>query len=360
MNKKEIIFRVILLVIILYFFLVSIKLLGGSFKLFGQGFAKELISFTGNPLVGLFIGILATSLVQSSSATTSLIVGLVAAGGLPITIAIPMIMGANIGTSITNTIVSLAHITKKSEFKKAFEVATIHDFFNIIVVAILLPLEIYFHILEKSALALTSFVLGSGTNLTFKSPLDYIVKPVADSTMISLNNNAIIILIFSLSLLFFSLRYFVKIMKPLVQTEFKHLIDKHLFKNWFRSFMFGLLLTVVAQSSSVTTSLAVPLAGVGIITLRKMFPYILGANIGTTFTALIAASVTGSSAAVTIALAHLLFNVYGIVIVVPIRRIPLWLSEKVADISLKSKFIPLTYIGTVFYLIPLAVVFFLH
>ena len=359
MNKKEILKRVIVLIIILYVFLLSIKLMGGSFKLFGKDFAESLISFTVNPFVSLFIGILATSLVQSSSATSSLIVGLVAAGSLPITGAVPMIMGANIGTSITNTIVSLAHITKKGEFRKAFEVATIHDFFNFFVVLILFPLEYFFHILEKSATFLTSFFLG-GNLVSFKSPLDAIIKPVSKYLINASGNNAIGILIVSAILLFVSLRYFVKVMKPLAETEFKHLLDKHIFGSSWRAFSFGVLLTIMAQSSSVTTSLVVPLAGVGIITLRKMFPYIIGANVGTTFTSLIAASVTGSPAAITIGLVHLLFNLYGIIIVYPFRSIPLKLSEKVAEMSVKSKIIPFTYIGTVFYLIPIAVIFFVR
>ena len=121
MKRNVLIKNAILIALTLYVFLISIKLMGGAFKLFGNDFAHQLITFTTNPLVGLFIGILATSLVQSSSATTSVIVGLVASNALSITNAIPMIMGANIGTSITNTLVSLAHIHKKDEFKKAFE-----------------------------------------------------------------------------------------------------------------------------------------------------------------------------------------------------------------------------------------------
>ncbi|MEI5617209.1 thymidylate synthase, partial [Streptomyces brasiliscabiei] len=88
------------------------------------------------------------ALIQSSSTVTSIIVGLVA-GGLPVELAIPMIMGANIGTTVTNTLVSLGHVRYKDEFKRAFASATIHDFFNLLAVAIFLPLEMAFGILEK-------------------------------------------------------------------------------------------------------------------------------------------------------------------------------------------------------------------
>ena len=95
--------RIVLLAGILYAFLVSIGLMGAAFKIFGKGVANQLMTMTANPLVGLFTGILATTLVQSSSTTTSITVGLLAAGSLTIEGAIPIIMGANIGTSVTNT-----------------------------------------------------------------------------------------------------------------------------------------------------------------------------------------------------------------------------------------------------------------
>jgi hypothetical protein len=115
----------LLLVVILYFFLTSIDLISGSFKLMGKDLATQLFSYTMNPFSGLLTGILATSLVQSSSTVTSLIVGLVAGGTVTIEQAVPMVMGANIGTSITNTIVSLGHMTHKQEFQRAFAGATV-------------------------------------------------------------------------------------------------------------------------------------------------------------------------------------------------------------------------------------------
>ncbi|MGD2114225.1 MAG: Na/Pi symporter, partial [Acidobacteriota bacterium] len=112
--------RVALLALLLFAFFVGLDMMGLAFKLFGKGLAQEMIARTANPFVGLLVGILATSLVQSSSTTTSMTVGLVAAGALTIDGAIPIIMGANIGTSVTNTLVSLGHVTRREEFKRAF------------------------------------------------------------------------------------------------------------------------------------------------------------------------------------------------------------------------------------------------
>lgn len=89
---------------LLYVFLVGVGLLEGGIRQFGEGFETQLLESVGNPLAGLFAGIAATVLVQSSSISTSTIVGLVGAGSLPVSLAVPMVMGANIGTTVTNTL----------------------------------------------------------------------------------------------------------------------------------------------------------------------------------------------------------------------------------------------------------------
>ena len=85
---------------LVYLLLVAVSLIGGGFKLAAGDHAKELFAFASNPVAGLVVGTVATALIQSSSTVTSIIVGLVA-GGLPVSIAIPMVMGANIGTNMT-------------------------------------------------------------------------------------------------------------------------------------------------------------------------------------------------------------------------------------------------------------------
>ena len=134
--------------------------------------AKALFAFATNPFLGLLVGTVATALIQSSSTVTSIIVGLVA-GGLPVVTAVPMVMGANIGTTITNTLVSLGHVAERGEFRRAFAAATVHDFFNLLSVAIFFPIEIVFHPLEKMGLFCADLLLGTGslsmTDLNFVS-----------------------------------------------------------------------------------------------------------------------------------------------------------------------------------------------
>ena len=95
-----------------------------------------------NPMVGLMIGVLGTVLVQSSSTFTSIIVAAIGGANLKVRIAVPMLMGANIGTSVTNTLVAMTQIGNKEEFERAFSAATVHDMFNWATVLVLFPIEV--------------------------------------------------------------------------------------------------------------------------------------------------------------------------------------------------------------------------
>jgi sodium-dependent phosphate cotransporter len=169
--------RVLVVLALLFVFLLGVNGLGDGFKSLGQDFLDSFFRATSNPFMGLMVGILATTLVQSSSVTTSLIVGLVAApiNPLPIANAVPMIMGANIGTTVTNSVVSLAHMGRPDEFRRAFSVATCHDFFNYMAVAVLLPLELATGFLQRSATVLSSYVTGFG-GAAYESPIKGTLK----------------------------------------------------------------------------------------------------------------------------------------------------------------------------------------
>lgn len=341
----------------LYLFFVSIDLLSTAFKMAGRGFAERLIHTASDPVAGLIIGFLATSLIQSSSTTTSIVVGLVAAGTLDIPMAIPIIMGANIGTTVTNTIVSIGHVRRPSEFKHAFAASTVHDFFNILAALILLPLEVIFHPVEKLALYLERIFEGVG-GLQLISPLHAIVRPV-NNAIADLIPYALPLVIIALLILFCSLSQMVRVMRRIVLSRVESLFSRVLFRNDLTSFTLGTFITATVQSSSATTSLIVPLVGTGVLTVRKIFPYTLGANVGTTITAILASFATGSELAVTVALAHLSFNIIGIVLLYPGRAVPIWLANQVGALAAKSKgnsaLVILTYIAL--HIIPIIYVF---
>ena len=147
---------------LLYLFLVGISTLEAGIKALGSDFQEGLLESVTNPVAGLFAGMLATVLVQSSSVTTSTLVGLVGSGTLTVEAAAPMIMGANIGTTITNTIVSLGHARRSEEFRRAFAAATMHDFFNILAVLVFFPLELTTGFLTHAAEALADVIARTG------------------------------------------------------------------------------------------------------------------------------------------------------------------------------------------------------
>lgn len=351
--------QICMLAIILYLFLVSIGLMGTAFKLFGKGLANQLLEATANPLVGLFAGILATTLVQSSSTTTSIAVGMVAAGSLTVQGAVPIIMGANIGTSVTNTLVSMGHITRREEFKRALAGATVHDFFNLISVLILLPVEIAFGFLQSLSTFIADAFVGIG-GLKFSSPLKLATQPAVTFLADLLGQSPWPILIVSLIMMYVALKYLVDLARGLVVQRAERVLHKYMFGTPLVTMFFGVILTVLVQSSSITTSLVIPLVGAGILTLEQIFPYTLGANIGTTVTAMLAALSTGNVAAITIAFSHLFFNLSGIVLVYPvrfIRAIPIHFARGLAEFTSRSRGLAVVYLVMVFYIIPGLVIF---
>merc|ERR1712137_235386 len=125
--------------------------------------------------------------------------------------------------------------------------------------------------------------------------------------------------------------------------------------NDYLAILVGMGITIIVQSSSVTTSALTPLAGIGVLSLAKMLPMTLGANIGTTCTALIASLVSLKFNAVQIALVHLFFNIFGILIwfpIPPMRRLPLGAAELLGLYASYFRTVPVLYLCVAFLLIP--------
>jgi len=341
---------------LLYLFLLGIELLSSSLKGFGTGFARMLISTTSNPFTGLFIGLLATAVIQSSSVTTSITVGFVAAGTITVTNAIPIIMGANIGTTITCLIAAFGHFSVEKEFSKALPAAIVHDIFNILSVIVFLPIEILFHPIERLSLLLTNFLLGK-EGLTFNSPLDFIIDPVSGKIMNLFGEHYIIPAFLSLILIIFAITFFVKVLRRASAERFETLIDHYLFRNALTAGLLGLGLTAFVQSSSITTSLVVTLVGTQLTTIEKIFPYMLGANLGTTVTTILAALVTGNVNAIIVALCHSIFNVFGIIVWYPLRVVPITLAKKMGELTGRKRLLAFIYIIAIFIVMPVIVIF---
>ena len=449
--------KIIGVLISLYLFLFGLDLMGGSFSALGSKGAGNLFTFSDNPIAGLMVGILATVLVQSSSTSTSIVVGLVGADVLAVRQAIPIIMGANIGTSVTNTIVSMAHAGDRIELERAFSGATVHDMFNMLSVLTLLPLEIIIGaisgeggLLYYISLGLTEAALGGGeSDLTFPSPTKEIVSPF---TKLFLNKNkdtqkalsfgaptaescgtdctkfcvsssvskawakvakdaystaltactgtvtcdsgtcytnadtfytehietgrtikggflkdagdvagGIIGLILSLIVLCGALIVMVKLLHSLVMGQAKKVIMRGTKMNDYLAILVGLGLTIVVQSSSVTTSALTPLVGIGVLPVYKMLPMTLGANIGTTFTSMFAALAVMKKSSIQIAFCHLLFNIIGILIWFPVpvmRRVVVQAACTLGFYASYWRLVPLIYILVASFQSPIAVFLF--
>ena len=355
--------RAVLVVALIYIFLVGVSMLESGIKVMGADTQASLFESVDNPIAGLFVGILGTVLVQSSSASTSVVVGLVASGALGVDAAVPMIMGANIGTTVTNTLVSLGSIRQSDEFKRAFAAATVHDFFNLLAVLILLPIELATGVLSSIAESITE-ALGGSAGSEWKSPIKQWVKePVGWSKDLlgdlGLEENFLgtAMVILGLLVVLAALTFITRNMKQLVADRVERSLNAVLGSGGGAvAMLVGLVVTIAVQSSSITTSIMVPLAAAGVVTLRNIFPVTLGANVGTTITALLAALASGSVDALTIALVHTTFNVIGILMLYPmpsVRAIPLRAAERMADLAVERHTMAVAYVITLFIVIPL-------
>ncbi|XP_052830937.1 sodium-dependent phosphate transport protein 2B [Octopus bimaculoides] len=434
--------KVILLTCFFYLFVCSLDFLSSAFRLIGGKGAGKAISqseMVSNPVAGLMIGVLFTVLVQSSSTSTSIMVSMVASKIISVKATIPLVMGANIGTSITNTIVSLAQAGDRNEFRRAFAAATILDMFNWLTVLILLPLEAASGYLYRLTGAIMDGISGNTkfdriellqvitrpfTDLIVESrckkldrassnikEVDYLdnssqlleahnlsirecsinTQPDVNLTSTeqeilgnltkdwkkcnhvfantSLNDTLIgvILLVISLVVLCFCLISIVKILHTVMKGNTAKIIKKMVnaklpspfgFLTGYLAILVGTALTFLVQSSSIFTSTLTPLVGVGVISLKRMYPLTLGANIGTTFTAVMAAMTSSGESlklALRIAFCHLFFNVSGIIIWYPIpylRKIPIGLSKTLGNTTAKYRWFAIVYLITMFLLLP--------
>jgi solute carrier family 34 (sodium-dependent phosphate cotransporter) len=285
-------------------------------------------------------------------------VGLVAGGAISLEGAVPMIMGANIGTALTSMLVSLGHINRPLEFRRAFGAASLHGIFNLTAVVIMLPLELFTGFLTHSSLFLTSLFEGAG-GMVISNPLNAATQPTIEFASALTAHNPLALLVLMVLLTFATLVAIVKLLRSLVLAKVEAFFQGHLFKTAGRAMLFGFLLTVAVQSSSIPTSLVIPLAGAGILNLMQIYPFSLGTNVGTTITAMLAALSTANTTAITVAFCHLVFNVCGILfiwLIPPIRRIPLVLAERLAAVSMRRRSIPVLIIALVFFIIPILMV----
>jgi len=359
-SKGNTLFVLASALVIVFIFLLSISIMGRAFSLLTETTAQSILTATSNPFIGLFIGLLVTALIQSSSLSTSMIVAAVAAGSLSFKDAVPIIMGANIGTTITSTIVSLGYINKGKEFRKAIAAGSVHDFFNILTTIILFPLELRYNLLSNMAYEVATW-LTFGDLFTKTAPVFNFNLLVFDPISFWISqfiSNPFVLLGISFVVLLACIKLLSNLLYKRLIGKNKSKFENIIFNNPFKAFGWGTLITASVQSSSITTSLIVPLAATGKISLEKAFNFILGANVGTTITAIIAA-LFKSEAAIAVAMAHLLFNLIGVMVFLPyrkIRMIPVKIAEYLGKITLRYRIVGFLYVLLTFFVIPYSLI----
>lgn len=356
----------------IYLLITAVGLIGSGFKSATGDQAGELFQFATNPLIGLMIGLLATAATQSSSTTTAITVGMVA-GGLPIAIAIPVLMGANIGTTLTNTLVSLGMVGDKESFRRAFSAATIHDFFNLLAVAIFLPLEMMFGLLQRTSgwlsdatsgtdggiIAVVFGAIGSAVK-SVTTPgadlIDWATSPLPDPW------HGIAMIVIGIALILLVIGVIGKLLKVLMVGRAADILHTAIGRGPLTGIASGAVVTTMVQSSSTTTSLVIPLAGSGTFSLKQIYPFTIGANIGTTVTALIAAfGFTGVEATLALqaAYVHLLFNVFATLLIFGLpflRPLPIRGATWLGNLAAEKKMYAALWVLGVFIAVPLALI----
>ncbi|OWF37943.1 Sodium-dependent phosphate transport protein 2A [Mizuhopecten yessoensis] len=424
----SIIFKIFVVFGFLYLFICALGFLGDAFKLVGGKTAgkafreNELLS---NPVAGLMIGVLATVLLQSSSTTTSIIVTMVGSGIIPTMTAIPMVMGANIGTSVTNTLVALAQFGNREEFKRSFAGATVHDMFNWLTVLILLPLEVATHylysltdviinsldlskssgkkrdILKAITKPFTSLVVKVNSKVikdiavekagaedksvlkrwckTMKVHVNTSADHGFNSGNASFGNNLLaltdmddsaagaLLMVLSFGLIIVSLVVIVKLLNSMLEGSVAAVVKRSINANFpgklsfltgYVAILVGTGMTMVIQSSSVFTSILTPLVGVGVVSLDRMFPLTVGANIGTTLTTIMASLSLPADQiphSLQVGLCHLFFNVSGTILFYPIpfmRKAPIGLAKMLGNVTSRYRWFSFFYIAIAFFLVP--------
>lgn len=359
-------------IISLYFFLSAINLMGAGLKSLGKStdWIQVAMSQGDNPLVALLASVLVTSIVQSSSFTTSLIITLVAAGDLSVGTAVFAVMGANIGTSITGLIVSLGSMRIKRQFRRSYATALMHAIPNLLTVLILFPVEWAtralpgsggYGVLTRVSMWITDLMgLGVESGTKQSSPIKAITKPVVEAVQtvagwISENTTTlgIMVAVVGLLVLVVALLGLVASLKGALLQRLEGLFSKVIFRNDFFAWLSGIGSTVAVQSSSVTTSLMVPIAGAGIVKLRRVFPFMLGCNIGTTVTGVLAATANPTAGAVTVAVSHVLFNFFDNGIWYPLRRFPIRLSKWYSGLAARNRKYAFVFLIGIFVVIPI-------
>ncbi|MEU8542447.1 Na/Pi symporter [Streptomyces sp. NPDC048717] len=354
---------------LIYLLICAVSIISRGFAGLGSDAAHAMFAFAANPWVGLSVGVLGTVLIQSSTTTTAIAVTAVGSGALPIQGAIPIILGANVGTTVTTSLVALTFVRNRAEFRRALGASTVHDFYNWLALLVFFPIELIWHPLRHLSGALTHALYGTDW-LPNPSHFNFIraaTRPVEHgvihaTTHISSTLGPLFTIVIGAVLILVAVRYLGKLLKLLMVGRARDILIRAVGRNAYLAMASGMGVTVVTQSSTITTSVLVPFAGTGILTPAQVYPVVVGSNLGTTFTVVFAAFAgVGPDAEIGLqaAFVHLVYNLFAIVViyVIPfLRPVPLFCAENLAHVASEHRWVLAVYLGTVFIALPALVI----
>ncbi len=352
--------RWILVMVAIFTIIVGINLILDGVYNVGTSSTSRMYDLARDPFIGLLIGVLATALVQSSTTTTTLTVAAVGAGLVSVPVAIPIIMGANIGTTMTALLVSFSYVGERREFKKAFTTAAMHLWFNTLVVLVMMTIESLFHPLQSLSGYLADRVLGAGDTTV---PTTHIVATIVEpfirligthglfgmvgndsiATMLAVVTGTVFILVsirvmsYQLSIITAASAHSLLDMFSGPEEDRRANVKTNVF-----GFGVGVLFTVMVTASAVTISSMQPFAVTQSLKRRAILAVILGANVGTTLTATMATfAIVGVHGAFALqaALVHVSLNLIGAIIVMCLPQLGntiIRLAEESANIAAQS------------------------
>ena len=379
-------------------YLLNLSLIGVGFKLLEGKYSTNMFDEVGNPFSAMMVGIIGTTLLQSSSASTSIIITLAGAGMLSVDSAVMMIMGANVASTAIKTLLSLDYFRDRNKYAKGFASATINDILNFLTILILLPIQWSTKFLSAMTFEMAKHRTAPHSDeYTWGEPIKKLIYPATDliakydhqiaydiskgicspngdikpcprpllkggklfEAGLSDNTAGAICISLATPLACLSLFLLVKTLRKLFRKNAKNLLKDSANKGPNISMLSSCAMTMLMQSSSTSTSVIAPLCATDQINLKQTLPLILGANIGTTVTGLLAASVASSNPteALQLALAHIFYNVLQALIWHPnerISNIPVNLSEKLGEIAGNHKTMPFLYTAGAFVGLPAA------
>ncbi|CAD6187467.1 unnamed protein product [Caenorhabditis auriculariae] len=406
--------------VILFTYVCLLGVVSTAFSLLASGGLGKIVQASAlikDPISALVVGMLVTVVLQSATTTTNILVTMVAANMITVHDAIPVMIGSELGSSLVNALISLAYAGQPEQFCRAFSAAVLGDVFNVCSLFVIFPLELATSLIETLSWWIVDPLI-SEQGLSFKTlelltdPVTRMILEVNEAEVLNasirpelfppnhtfvlrcafsngsriyacpykhvfvystLSDQAIgwMVLAFAIPCLIACLFAIVFLIQKMLDGHaakyVKNLLSRECPGRWkpctgYVVMAVGLIVTLLIQSNSIFSSSLTPLVGSGVVTLEQMYPLILGSNIGTTFSGVLAAfSADGSrfEKALHMAMCQVIYNIIGtflFYIIPPMRKFPIYLSLKLGHTTNRYRWFIVIFVLVFFLIIPFTVI----